>query len=169
KPSKMRGVESQAMVLAAFDKSDASKTELVVPPEGSKAGDRIFVKGFEGEADEQLNPRKKVFEQIQPNFGTNDSCVATYEGVMRRLTEAAREETDLMIRAKCAPHFKRMAWELDSDWPITTAHGYEAGGCLAGTRYCRVTPMGGVTACPYMEAEDGSVREQDFATIWQDA
>ena len=74
----------------------------------------------------------------------------TYEQVMRQVTEAARRETDIMIRAKCAPHFKRMAWELDPDWPVTTAHGYEAGGCLAGTRYCRVTPDGGVTACPYM-------------------
>ncbi len=93
----------------------------------------------------------------------------TYDTVMRRLTRAARDETEIMIRAKCAPHFKRMAWELDPDWPITTAHGYEAGGCLAGTRYCRVTPEGGVTACPYMEEKVGSVRQADFATIWRDA
>jgi AdoMet-dependent heme synthase len=93
----------------------------------------------------------------------------TYEAVMRRLTEAARQETDFMIRAKCAPHFKRMAWELDPDWPITTAHGYEAGGCLAGSRYCRITPLGGVTACPYIEEEVGSIRDQGFADIWRDA
>ncbi len=93
----------------------------------------------------------------------------TYDRVMRRVTQAARNETEIMIRAKCAPHFKRMAWELDPDWPITTAHGYEAGGCLAGTRYCRVTPDGGVTACPYMEESVGSVRESGFATIWRDA
>jgi radical SAM protein with 4Fe4S-binding SPASM domain len=93
----------------------------------------------------------------------------TYDQVMRRVTRAARVETDIMIRAKCAPHFKRMAWELDPDWPITTAHGYEAGGCLAGTRYCRVTPDGGVTACPYMEEKVGSVRETEFAEIWRDA
>jgi AdoMet-dependent heme synthase len=93
----------------------------------------------------------------------------TYEQVMRQVTEAARRETDIMIRAKCAPHFKRMAWELDPDWPVTTAHGYEAGGCLAGTRYCRVTPDGGVTACPYMEEEVGSIRDQHFADIWRDA
>ena len=74
-----------------------------------------------------------------------------------------------MIRAKCAPHFKRMAWELDPDWPVTAAHGYEAGGCLAGTRYCRITPMGGVTSCPYIEDEVGSVRQQSFADIWRDA
>ena len=93
----------------------------------------------------------------------------TYERVMRQLTEASRQETEIMIRAKCAPHFKRMAWELDPDWPITTAHGYEAGGCLAGTRYCRITPLGGVTACPYIEEEVGSIRDRGFAAIWRDA
>ena len=93
----------------------------------------------------------------------------TYEQVMRRLTAAAREETEIMVRAKCAPHFKRMAWELDPDWPVTAAHGYEAGGCLAGSRYCRITPTGGVTSCPYIEDEVGSIREQGFADIWRDA
>jgi radical SAM protein with 4Fe4S-binding SPASM domain len=93
----------------------------------------------------------------------------SYDRVMRRVTEAARHESGLMIRAKCAPHFKRMAWELDPDWPITAAHGYDAGGCLAGTRYCRITPEGGVTACPYMEKEVGFVREQNFVDLWRDA
>ncbi|QDZ19898.1 methionine--tRNA ligase [Chloropicon primus] len=81
KPSKMRGESSQAMVLAAFDKNDASKVELVMPPEGSKAGDKVFANGFDGEADEQLNPKKKVFDQVQPNFSTSDACVVTYSGV----------------------------------------------------------------------------------------
>lgn len=93
----------------------------------------------------------------------------TYEDVMRRVTRAAHEEENLMVRAKCAPHFKRMAIELDPSWPITLAHGYEAGGCLAGTRYCRVTPEGEVTACPYIETSVGSIRDSDFAGIWRDA
>ncbi len=99
---------------------------------------------------------------------TNISA-ATYDDVMRRVTRAAYEEKKLMVRAKCAPHFKRMALELDPAWPITTAHGYEAGGCLAGTRYCRVKPNGDVTACPYMEPVAGSVREAAFSSIWSDA
>lgn len=93
----------------------------------------------------------------------------TYDRVMRRVAQAARNEDGIMIRAKCAPHFKRMAWELDPEWPITAAHGYEAGGCLAGTRYCRITPTGGVTACPYIEEEVGSIRELPFAEIWREA
>ena len=99
---------------------------------------------------------------------TNISA-GTYEDVLRRVTRAAYEEKDLMVRAKCAPHFKRMALDLDPAWPITLAQGYEAGGCLAGTRYCRVTPEGEVTPCPYMETAVGSVREQGFAAIWRRA
>jgi len=92
---------------------------------------------------------------------------STYEDVLRRVTALSHNEKDLMIRAKCAPHFKRMALELDADWPITLAQGYDAGGCLAGTRYCRVTPEGAVTACPYIEAEAGSIRTSSFSDIWQ--
>jgi radical SAM protein with 4Fe4S-binding SPASM domain len=94
---------------------------------------------------------------------------AIYDDVMRRVTQAAYQEEELIVRAKCAPHFKRMALELDADWPITLAHGYEAGGCLAGKRYCRVTPEGEMTACPYIEEPVGSVREEGFAGLWQDA
>lgn len=98
-----------------------------------------------------------------------DISVDLYDDVLRRVTRAAREETRLLVRAKCAPHFKRMAIEFDPAWPITLAHGYEAGGCLAGTRYCRITPEGEVTACPYIETSVGSVRAAPFAEIWRDA
>jgi radical SAM protein with 4Fe4S-binding SPASM domain len=112
-----------------------------------------------------------VFFLVCTGRGENVTNISaeTYDDVLRRVTRAAYEEKSLMVRAKCAPHFKRMAMELDPAWPITAAHGYEAGGCLAGTRYCRVTPDGGVTACPYMEAPVGSVREQSFQTIWREA
>ena len=93
----------------------------------------------------------------------------TYERVLRRVTQAAHDEQGLIVRAKCAPHFKRMALELDPAWPVTAAHGYEAGGCLAGTRYFRVTPEGKVTACPYMEESIGDLRQTDIVTLWRDA
>jgi len=98
-----------------------------------------------------------------------DISQETYETVLRRVTRAAHDEEGLIVRAKCAPHFKRMALELDPSWPVTAAHGYEAGGCLAGTRYCRVTPEGDVTACPYMETPVGNIRSENFITLWRDA
>lgn len=92
-----------------------------------------------------------------------------YDRVLRRVAAAAKAEKRLMVRAKCAPHFKRIAIEMDPDWPITAAHGYDAGGCIAGTRYARVTPTGDVTPCPYMENSAGSLKEQSFGEIWNDA
>ncbi|VAV92694.1 Radical SAM domain heme biosynthesis protein [hydrothermal vent metagenome] len=98
-----------------------------------------------------------------------DISVDNYDRVLKRVVEAAREEKQLMIRAKCAPHFKRLAMQLDPEWPITMAHGYEAGGCIAGTRYARVTPQGEMTPCPFIETSGGSVREKSFVEIWNNA
>jgi radical SAM protein with 4Fe4S-binding SPASM domain len=98
-----------------------------------------------------------------------DVSAGVYDDVLRRVTLAAHEETRLLVRAKCAPHFKRMAIEFDPVWPITLVHGYEAGSCLAGTRYCRVTPEGEVTACPFIDTPAGSVRTAPFAEIWRNA
>ncbi|XP_068950883.1 aminoacyl tRNA synthase complex-interacting multifunctional protein 1 isoform X1 [Petaurus breviceps papuanus] len=78
KPAKMRGVISQAMVMCA---SSPEKVEILDPPSGSVPGDRITFEGFSGEPEKELNPKKKIWEQIQPDLLTNDQCVATYKGV----------------------------------------------------------------------------------------
>ena len=57
------------------------QVELVTPPEGATPGDRVTVEGFSGEPEEQLNPKKKQFEQISPDLATNNERVACYRGV----------------------------------------------------------------------------------------
>lgn len=75
----MRGVTSQAMLLCA---SNESGLEIIEPPTGSKPGDRVYFRGHEHEVpEEQLNPKKKIFEQIQPHLFTNEQCVATYKNI----------------------------------------------------------------------------------------
>jgi len=112
-----------------------------------------------------------VFFMVCTGRGEKYSGISAekYDHVLRRVAVAAKREKRLMVRAKCAPHFKRIAIEMDPDWPITAAHGYDAGGCIAATRYARVTPNGDVTPCPYMENSAGSVNTQSFAEIWHDA
>ncbi|KAM6269530.1 aminoacyl tRNA synthase complex-interacting multifunctional protein 1 isoform 2-T6 [Porphyrio hochstetteri] len=78
KPAKMRGVVSQAMVMCA---SSPEKVEILAPPPGAVPGDRITFEGFPGDPEKELNPKKKIWEQIQPDLQTNDQCVATYKGV----------------------------------------------------------------------------------------
>lgn len=33
-----------------------------------------------GEPDKELNPKKKVWEQVQPDLRTDEQCVAKYKG-----------------------------------------------------------------------------------------
>lgn len=39
-----------------------------------------------GEPDKELNPKKKVWEQVQPDLRTDDKCVATYKGAAFEVT-----------------------------------------------------------------------------------
>ncbi|KAG8714071.1 G4 quadruplex nucleic acid binding protein [Ceratobasidium sp. 395] len=70
KPANMRGVKSFAMVLCATHKDGKDQgIEIVNPPEGAKPGDRVYFEGerFAGHQPlSQLNPKKKIFETIQP-------------------------------------------------------------------------------------------------------
>ncbi|WPT16859.1 Methionine--tRNA ligase, cytoplasmic [Picochlorum sp. SENEW3] len=80
KPANMRGIKSEAMVLAATA-PDGNSVELVEPPASAEIGSRIHVEGYEGEADDILNPKKKVWEKVQVDLGTNDAKQACYKGV----------------------------------------------------------------------------------------
>ena len=96
----------------------------------------------------------------------SDISPITYERVLNQLVEAQEQSRDLLIRARCAPHYKRIAYQRNPASTLTRAAGYEGGGCLAGIHYCRITPEGGVTACPYIPEEEGSIRDAKFWDIW---
>ena len=70
----------------------------------------------------------------------------------------------LLIRAKCAPHFRRILGELDPRSPLLA--NYAHGSCPAGKYYCRITPTGDVTPCPYMPVAAGNLRATGFAELW---
>ncbi|KAL3619993.1 hypothetical protein CASFOL_034905 [Castilleja foliolosa] len=81
KPANMRGIKSQAMVLAASN-NDHTKVELVEPPQGAVAGERVTFPGFEeGLPDDVLNPKKKVWETLQPDLHTDKDLVACYKNL----------------------------------------------------------------------------------------
>ncbi|VVC43532.1 Hypothetical protein CINCED_3A020666 [Cinara cedri] len=80
KPAKMRGIESSGMVLCASVEEDGVKfVEPLEPADGSKAGDKVFVEGYEqGEPDKILNPKKKIWEQLQVDLKVSNSCEAQW-------------------------------------------------------------------------------------------
>lgn len=92
----------------------------------------------------------------------NDLTVERTEQMLGFLAQAQDQYRPMLVRAKCAPHFKRVAYE-------SGLSGMESGGCMAGTQYCRITPGGEVTPCPYMTLTVGNLREQSFGEIWNTA
>lgn len=56
------------------------QVELVEPPAGAAIGERVYVEGFPGEPDEQLNPKKKIWETVQPDLWSNSECMVCYQG-----------------------------------------------------------------------------------------
>jgi radical SAM protein with 4Fe4S-binding SPASM domain len=74
---------------------------------------------------------------------------------------------DLIIRAKCAPHFRRIIYTLDPTSPLLK--NYAHGSCPAGKHYCRIMPEGDITPCPYMPVTVGNLRHQSFRSIWEGA
>ncbi len=89
-----------------------------------------------------------------------------YEQVLGEVIEAQEHYPDLIIRARCAPHFKRVAYQRNPASALNRISGLEGDGCLAGTHYCRITPEGGLTACPYIPDEVGNIRQDSFETLW---
>jgi aminoacyl tRNA synthase complex-interacting multifunctional protein 1 len=100
KPVKMRGVKSCAMVLAASPRlkegeedNHAGPVELVTPPEGSKAGERVFFEGWKGEPEGVLNPKKgRVWESCQIGFTTTENLEVAFDaGVVKELSKEGEE------------------------------------------------------------------------------
>ncbi|KAH7977380.1 hypothetical protein HPB49_001106 [Dermacentor silvarum] len=82
KPSKMRGVESQAMVLCA-SVQEPRQVEPLKPPSNCSPGDRVFIEGYEDasiQPDTQLNPKKKIWEKLQVDMKVSASLVAEWGG-----------------------------------------------------------------------------------------
>ena len=90
----------------------------------------------------------------------NDLSPEQTETMLENLVDWQDEYRPMLVRSKCAPQFKQIAYQRGLG-------GLESGGCMAGTRYCRITPQGDVTPCPYMDVVAGNLRDQSFAEIWQ--
>lgn len=82
-----------------------------------------------------------------------------HEAAIARILAHAREP-GLSVRPTCAPQFVRVAARMGLD-PSQWGRG-----CIAGTAYCRVTPTGDLTPCPYLPVPVGNIRERPFGDIW---
>ncbi|MEX2572190.1 MAG: radical SAM protein [Gemmatimonadota bacterium] len=83
--------------------------------------------------------------------------------VLRELVDLQREYRGVMlIRSKCQPQLMRHVFESDRESPLLNYRTR----CPCGLQYCRITPEGQVTPCPYMPVVAGDLRTQSFGEIW---
>ena len=105
KPVTMRGVKSAAMVLAASPRvkegeedNHKGPVELVKPPDDAEAGQRVCFEGWEGEPEGVLNPKKKVWENLQPGFTTTEAGEVGFEAVAVEALKSAEGEKAQGVR-----------------------------------------------------------------------
>lgn len=77
KPSKLRGVMSEGMVMCA---STAEKVEVLLPPAGAAIGDRVTVAGCDGAIWPELNQKNNLFGLVAPYLACDANKVAGYKG-----------------------------------------------------------------------------------------
>lgn len=97
-----------------------------------------------------------------------------YEALLEYLIGAqahySHEKRSFFVRAKCAPHVKRLAYEKLSHNARTDSGALgllASAGCPAGTSYLRITPQGDVTPCPYLPFVLGNVCQTSLRQIWE--
>lgn len=98
-----------------------------------------------------------------------DITPAAYEDLMKQIVSSQENYPGLIVRPRCAPHFKRIALQLNPGASANRIAGDEGDGCIAGRHYLRITPQGDITACPYIEQSAGNIRRDDFWQTWDHA
>ncbi|MGH7502482.1 MAG: radical SAM protein [Longimicrobiales bacterium] len=69
----------------------------------------------------------------------------------------------MLVRSKCQPQIMRHVHETDPESPLLN-YGTR---CPCGVHYCRITPEGKLTPCPYMPVVAGDLRRDSFADVWR--
>jgi radical SAM protein with 4Fe4S-binding SPASM domain len=109
----------------------------------------------------------------------SDITPAEYDGVLAMLARLQREYASrMLVNAKCAPHFVRLAFAGEARAAEATTAGPApflkvfsggAGGCPAGTHYFGIRPNGDVTPCPYLPQFAGNLKSERLAVLWTDS
>jgi AdoMet-dependent heme synthase len=71
----------------------------------------------------------------------------------------------MMVRSKCQPQLMRHVHQGDPDSPLLNYRTR----CPCGVQYCRITPEGKVTPCPYTPTVAGDLTERSFGEVWRDS
>lgn len=151
--------------IAALGRLRAQRLDFIVQTTATK-GNRVELERLASWSAEQGAVAFNCYFLVATGRGAglSDLAPAEYEAVLADLARWQREfRGRMMVRSKCAPHFMRHVHALDPDSPVLN---YQTR-CPCGTQYCRITPDGKLTPCPYLPEVAGDLRTQSFAEIWR--
>jgi len=98
-----------------------------------------------------------------------------YEKILHWHYDQELEETEILMRPTCAPHYFRIVRERSRKEGRKWKHrslGFATGvakGCLAGQHIAFIDRHGNVRPCSYFSESAGSLREQSFREIWENS
>jgi radical SAM protein with 4Fe4S-binding SPASM domain len=89
-----------------------------------------------------------------------------YENILSFIVKEQGTYHGMIVRTRCAPTYRRILYQ---DKPQSPLLKMDSGRCMAGIHYCRITPAGDVTPCPYMPLTVGNVGVHGFKEIWENS
>lgn len=98
-----------------------------------------------------------------------------YEDILNRHYEMEKDETEMLVRPTCAPHYYRLSLQRAKEEGIgfrRRSLKFSTGGskgCLAGQLICLMDVDGNVLPCSYFPIPAGNIRAQSFREIWEDS
>ncbi len=95
-----------------------------------------------------------------------DISPETYEQILSSIVDSQENYPGLMIRARCAPIFRRILYQRN---PGSSLLKMDTGRCLAGLHYCRITPEGDLTPCPYLPLAVGNTKRKPLRELWTES
>jgi radical SAM protein with 4Fe4S-binding SPASM domain len=162
-----RGDDALAATLAALERLRARRLDFIVQSTATR-GNLEEVPALLAWAADQGATAFNCYFLVPTGRGgrLTDLTADQVERLLGVLVDAERRHRGaMMVRAKCAPHFIRRLREAGTDSPVLNY----ATRCPCGLQYCRITPAGRLTPCPYIPAEAGDLTTQSFAEVWRDS
>lgn len=162
-----RGHGALAATLAAVERLRAHRLDFIVQTTITKGNRQELPRLVEWAAAQGAVSFNAYF-LVSTGRGArmSDLSAAEYEATLSELVDLHVTQLGrMMVRAKCAPHFMRLVHQRAPHSPVLNY----ATRCPCGVQYCRVTPDGRLTACPYLPAAAGDLRTQPFAEVWRTA
>lgn len=153
--------------LAAVDRLGRHQLDFLVQVSVTK-GNRGELEDIVAWADEKGAVCVNVYFLVETGRGAGMRGLEPDENeeILGQLCDLQREyQGRMMVRSKCQPQLMRHIYERDPDSSLL----HYRTRCPCGVQYCRITPEGKVTPCPYMPEVAGDLTEQTFGEIWKDA